>query len=199
MFFRPFAKESGGAGIGRRRAHHRIDGGSLALVFQAVQALMHIVFHLFPMIPFIVRGDGQQLLLFVVEQSDQHFAIGTTGEEQLHIGCHRHDILHAFAGKRQLQEREQTEESGVVSEAQRCAMTATRDDGIGFRLYILPQGDTAAGGNTIVERGIAVDDGHALIIRIVHGKHLLGRKTIPEVDVQRNILHIASDGVQFRQ
>ena len=86
-----------------------------------------------------------------------------------------------------------------MAKAQRSAMAATGNHPVGLLLNILPEGDARTGGYTIVGCSVAIADGHALVVGIVGGLHLLGGEDIPKTHAQRNVLHVAGNGVQLAE
>ena len=86
-----------------------------------------------------------------------------------------------------------------MTEAQRGAVATSSNHRVGLLLYVLPQGDAAAGGDALVEWGVAIADGHALVVGGMNGQHLLKRKNVPKADAEWDVLHVAGDGVQFAE
>ncbi len=78
-------------------------------------------------------------------------------------------------------------------------MTARGNHGVGLADDVLPQGDGGAGNDAAVGHGVAVADGHALVVGIMGGQQLLGGEDVEEVDVQRYVLHVAGYGVQLAE
>ena len=76
-------------------------------------------------------------------------------------------------------------------------MSATGYHLVSLLLYVLPEGDAAAGRDAFVQGRITIADGHALIVGIMDGQHLFLGETVPQTDLQRDVLHVAGYGMQL--
>ena len=84
-----------------------------------------------------------------------------------------------------------------MAETEVSPRAATGDGSIGISLYPLPEGDSGAGGDALIEDIVAVAARHPGIVLLIDGPEFFFGKEVEQVDIQFYVLHIRGDGVHL--
>ena len=170
-------------------------------MFKIVHTVCYVLLHKLPIVEALYQTT--EILhvgrLLIVQKLHKNLTLCISIEYHLQIRRHWQNDIHRHTLRINTHECQQAIQIGIMAEAQIRPHASSGDSCIGIGLNTTPKRNSTTGGNTIILNFIAIIQRHPAVVYVVDRQQFLIREYIIERHVQLHILHIRSDGMQFRK